>query len=177
MRTVVSNPAYQGILWFSSIWIELIFHKRFGQRYLVKDNWKAITWAFFLPFGVYAEPSLSEFSPYAVYFFSLVSICCLFELSRLSLAKLRNKAPHDYNMGSPMRPWLFLFPDLRIVSRYIEPIIAVAVGIVFIATDLDQMLGYLICCCGLGMFHKFYHLDEEQMYAGKDVEDRKGEVS
>ncbi len=176
MRTVVSNPAYQGILWFSSIWIEILFHKSFGQRYLLKDNWKAVTWALFLPFGVFAEPSLNEFSPFAVYFFGLVSVRCLFELSRLAIAKLKGKAPHYYDMGRPMRPWLFLFPDLNLVSRYIEPMIAVLAGIALIATQADPLLGYVHCWCGVGMFMKFQHLDVAQRDARKDVEDRKGEV-
>lgn len=176
MRTVISNPAYH-LLWFPSIWIEVIFHTQgFGELYLLRDNRKAVFWGCIIPFGVFATPSLTEVSPYAHYFFITYVIRLVFELARLSFSKLRNKTPHANSMSGASRLWLLLFPNLRMVSRVVEPLITVLLGIALITTKQDQLLGILLCWCALAMSHKFYHLDKKQYFAEKDVDDRKGEV-
>lgn len=177
MRVVASNPAYQTYLWFASFWLEAVFHRSMGEHYMLKDNYKALTSAFLIPIGLYFEPVEWIQTTYSYYFFILVSARILMELARLSVAKLRNRAPHLYSMGKPFRLWLFIFPNLNIVSRVIEPLIGLVLGIALIATETDKILGYILVWASVGMGHKYFYLDRMRRLTRKDMEDRKREVS
>lgn len=176
MRTVISNPAYH-LIWFPVIWLEVIFHTQgFGELYLLKDNRKALVVGTLLPLGVFANPSLKEFSPFAHYFFLLFVVRLLFELARLSISKLRGKAPHNYSMSGPSRLWLFVFPNLKMVSRFIEPLISTVIGVAFVAMEIDVLLGCMLCWTGFGFCHKFHCLDQGHNRLTKSTRDFKIEA-
>lgn len=176
MRVVSSNPAVQTYVWFASFWLESVFHHGMGEQYMLKDNYKAMTFALLIPIGLYFEPIDWLETKYSIYFFGFVAIRILFELARLSIAKLKGKPPHLYATGQPFKLWRYLFPNLSVVSRIIEPAIALTIGAILVTTQTDEILGYVLIWAALGMVHKFYTIDRENRINREDVESRKGEV-
>ena len=176
MRVVIPNSGLQ-LIWIPAFWLQVIFHKNLGERFLITDNYVPLTVGLALPVLFWAEPELNDIVPLGFYFSVFLAIRILFELGRLGVNKQKRTEPHGYSMGEVLDiPWGYIMPNKKIVSRLIEPLIAILIGLILVSTSTDEILGYFLIISGATMFHKYHVLNRQIRLHKKDIDDRKCNV-
>ena len=153
MKNFTPTPLDTLIFW-PATFAEILLRKDLGGDYLTQQSLKHLMVIFLVPIGDYFEPLVSTYSKGLIWFLILCAVRAIFELARVEVNKRKGLKIHSYSSGIPLDIWKLITKKQSIIRLLFEPTLIALIGIAFIATKWDVILGYALAAIALSLFWK-----------------------